>query len=230
MIRGAASSPATGARALSVAVGQRPALQLDAVSRELEGAGFEVRCAATTCSRLSRLVSRCPPDVALVHGALDPAAPLSFVKPLREAAPGMPIVVLFDELDAGLASAAVGEEVDAVVLGDACVHDLVCVLERVANGEAVYPAGWLHAAHRGDTESIAGRLSSRQREVLELLAEGLDNSCIADHLHISPNTVKFHIRLIYERLGVTNRVQATRLLESDRASGAHSLAGFPIPT
>ena len=46
--------------------------------------------------------------------------------------------------------------------------------------------------------------------MLELIAAGLDNARIAQRLHISRNTVKFHVRVIYERLGVTNRVQAAR--------------------
>jgi DNA-binding NarL/FixJ family response regulator len=207
---------------LSVAVGQRPALQLDAVSRELNGAGFDVRCAATTCADLIGLVAGRPADLALVHAALDPSAPLGFVDGLRDAAPGMAIVVLFDDLNPALAHAALAHEVDGVVLGDSSIHDLVMTLERVAAGEAVYPGGWLHAAHRADGDSIEALLSARQRDVLELLAAGHGNSHIAACLHISPNTVKFHVRQIYQRLGVKNRVEATLLLQADHSPLAAS--------
>jgi two-component system nitrate/nitrite response regulator NarL len=212
---------------LSLAVGQRPALQLDAVSRELAAAGFELRCAATTCRRLIRVIARRPPVLALVHAALDPSAPLGFVPFLREVAPEMAIVVLFDDLNPTLAHAAVAQGVDGVVLGDSSVRDLALTLQRVAAGEAVYPAGWLGAARRADSESIEGLLSDRQRDVLELLAAGFGNSLIAESLHISPNTVKVHVRQIYQRLGVKNRVEATLLLQAERrANGSPADAAF----
>jgi DNA-binding NarL/FixJ family response regulator len=59
-------------------------------------------------------------------------------------------------------------------------------------------------------------LSPRQREVLHLLSLGMDNDQIAERLYISRNTVKFHVRTIYGRLGVHNRVEAARVL-----AGAH---------
>jgi DNA-binding NarL/FixJ family response regulator len=49
--------------------------------------------------------------------------------------------------------------------------------------------------------------------VLQYLAAGHSNDEIARRLFISPNTVKFHLRVIYERLGVHNRVEAARCLQ-----------------
>ena len=51
-------------------------------------------------------------------------------------------------------------------------------------------------------------LSERERDVLHLLAGGLSNEEIAESLIISANTVKMHIRHIYDKLDVHNRVQA----------------------
>jgi DNA-binding NarL/FixJ family response regulator len=79
----------------------------------------------------------------------------------------------------------------------------------------VFPAGWLAAAA---SRSAEAPLSARQLEVLELLAAGLPNAVIARRLFISPNTVKFHVAAIYQRLGVSNRVQAAQALERLRAS------------
>lgn len=53
-------------------------------------------------------------------------------------------------------------------------------------------------------------LSSREEEVLTAVAEGLTNAEVAERLHISENTVKFHLQNIYQRLGVTNRTEASR--------------------
>jgi len=55
-------------------------------------------------------------------------------------------------------------------------------------------------------------LSEREIEVIELLAQGLTNQNICDQLHISINTVKSHIKSIYKKLDVTNRLQLINLL------------------
>jgi DNA-binding NarL/FixJ family response regulator len=86
----------------------------------------------------------------------------------------------------------------------------------------VFPAGWLRHGRQAAGASPLAQLSPRQREVLELLALGMDNDQIAARLYISRNTVKFHVRTIYERLGVHNRVEAARVLAG--AAGAVSAA------
>jgi DNA-binding NarL/FixJ family response regulator len=52
------------------------------------------------------------------------------------------------------------------------------------------------------------RLSDRERQVLDLLAEGLGVSAIAAKLYISESTAKTHIAKVYEKLGAANRAQA----------------------
>jgi DNA-binding NarL/FixJ family response regulator len=54
-------------------------------------------------------------------------------------------------------------------------------------------------------------LTSREHQVLELLAEGLPNKAIAARLGISDQTVKFHVASISAKLGATNRTEAVRL-------------------
>ncbi|MFF0203283.1 LuxR C-terminal-related transcriptional regulator [Streptomyces sp. NPDC005017] len=57
-----------------------------------------------------------------------------------------------------------------------------------------------------------GTLGVRETEILELLAEGVSNTVVADRLGISTHTVKDHIRTIYGKLLVRNRIQAARVL------------------
>ena len=54
-------------------------------------------------------------------------------------------------------------------------------------------------------------LNARQREILALVAEGKTNRQIAEALHLSENTVKWHMRKIFQELGARNRVEAVRL-------------------
>jgi DNA-binding NarL/FixJ family response regulator len=77
--------------------------------------------------------------------------------------------------------------------------DLVEMIEHVARGQ--YSPG--AAAH---TET--GGLSTREVEVLVLIAQGLPNGAIAERLFVSENTLKSHIRRLYKKIGVTSRTQA----------------------
>src|SRR5260370_473742 len=63
----------------------------------------------------------------------------------------------------------------------------------------------------GEDTRMVERLSSRETEVLELLAEGLSNKGIAARLGISDQTVKFHVASIGGKLGAANRTDAVRL-------------------
>ncbi|HKR10216.1 MAG TPA: helix-turn-helix transcriptional regulator [Gemmatimonadaceae bacterium] len=58
------------------------------------------------------------------------------------------------------------------------------------------------------SESSAAPLSRREREILALLADGLVNKQIAARLGISTNTVKTHLELLFEKLGVATRAEA----------------------
>ena len=57
-------------------------------------------------------------------------------------------------------------------------------------------------------------LSDRQREILNLLGEGLTNGQVAKRLFLTESTVKQHLRAAYKVLGVSNRTQAIRLLRN----------------
>ncbi len=59
-----------------------------------------------------------------------------------------------------------------------------------------------------DTTSPDEALTAREREVLELLSQGLPNKLIARRLQISEHTVKFHVSSIYAKLGATSRTDA----------------------
>lgn len=79
-------------------------------------------------------------------------------------------------------------------------------IRQVAQGRLVFPRAaqrWMMSQpKRGPT------LSAREEEVLDLLARGLPNAEIATELNVSENTVRFHLKNIYEKLNVTNRTEA----------------------
>jgi DNA-binding NarL/FixJ family response regulator len=64
-----------------------------------------------------------------------------------------------------------------------------------------------HAVDLADPGNLA-RLTTRENEILELVAAGLTNAAIAERLWISPGTVKKHLDNVYAKLGVANRTAA----------------------
>jgi DNA-binding NarL/FixJ family response regulator len=194
-------------------------LVLEALEHLLEQAGLDVvgRCARP--ADLSRCLMSYAPDVALIDAefADDGEDVPALVEEVRYGLGDGRLVLLAPHVDPALARVSLALEVDGVLLKCASSCDVVAGLSRILAGDTVFPAGWLAAANRTH-DGEAGLLSERQREVLELLAQGLPNELIAERLFISKNTVKFHVAAIYARLGVHNRVQAAHAHAGLRAA------------
>jgi two-component system response regulator DesR len=188
-------------------------LLLEALAELLVEAGFDVVATCTCGDELLRCLRRHAPGIALIDTELVNGTGISgLVRGAWEAMPRPRVVLLAPALEPGLARETLASEVDGVLLKSATSQDVVAGLGRIAAGDAVFPAGWLAAARAPANDP----LSERQREVLELLAQGLGNASIAERLFISKNTVKFHVAAIYARLGVSNRVQAAQFLGGPR--------------
>jgi two-component system, NarL family, nitrate/nitrite response regulator NarL len=114
--------------------------------------------------------------------------------------------------------------VAACVTREASFAELVATIERVGSGESLCSpqvaavllrrVAMLAAEHGGDP---AASLTSREREILELIDEGLSNKQIAQRLCIEVPTVKNHVHNLLEKLGVQSRYEAAALLRG-RAS------------
>jgi LuxR family maltose regulon positive regulatory protein len=69
------------------------------------------------------------------------------------------------------------------------------------------------AIDHDDELALLEPLSPRERDVLRLLAQGLTNRAIARRLHVAPDTIRWHAKNIYSKLGAANRTQATALAQ-----------------
>jgi two-component system, NarL family, response regulator DesR len=147
---------------------------------------------------------------AVIVDAEDPSAGPAAVAEIRDAHPELKILLLCEAPSPAVLRCAIEEGVEGLLLQSDPVEEAVLTLRHVLEGRAVMPAGWQAASRQAI--GLLGALSGREREVLELAASGMSNREIAERLIISANTVKFHLRTIYTRLGVHNRVQATQAL------------------
>jgi two-component system, NarL family, nitrate/nitrite response regulator NarL len=121
------------------------------------------------------------------------------------------IVLLSAHLEADTVYAAVQAGVSAY-LSKAWPAERICdALVAVARGDIILPnevqAG-LAAAIRSNAAGARIHLTPREREVLGGLAEGKSAPQIAGELHVSPATVKTHLKTLYEKLGVSDRAAA----------------------
>lgn len=92
---------------------------------------------------------------------------------------------------------------------------LLETIVSVASGKMVFP--FIDVA-RLAADPFAG-LTPRERELLSALASGLTNQQMAAQLEISLNTVKFHLKNLYDKLGVSNRAQAVAFYLKGRDGG-----------
>ncbi|MEK0083157.1 response regulator transcription factor [Benzoatithermus flavus] len=89
---------------------------------------------------------------------------------------------------------------------------LLDILTAVAHGQMVFPFLDVRSLHADPL----GRLSPRERELLGSLGTGCTNAELARALGVSVNTVKFHLRNLFDKLGVRNRAQAVQLWHEAR--------------
>jgi DNA-binding NarL/FixJ family response regulator len=170
--------------------------------------GFEVAGQAGSVEKGLSLAREIGPDVIVTDVRLPDGSGLDVVRALRKESRDTGLVVLtmyagdeqlFAAMDAG-ASAFVGK--------DAPTTTVISAARQAAISPLTFSCTGLGEAMIRRMSSGAPRLSDRERQVLELLAEGLGVTAIAGRLFLSESTAKSHIGRIYEKLGAANRAQA----------------------
>lgn len=183
------------------------------IRRGLAGAftrddNFSVVGQSGTIGDAHTLATSLRPDVVVVDLQLPDGSGLELVRSLRKERPDVGLVVLtmyagdeqiFAAMDAG-ASAFVGK--------DSPSNEVVAAARHAAVAPLSFTCAGLPEAMMRRMNSSSPRLSDRERQVLELLAEGLGVAAISAKLYISESTAKTHIAKVYEKLGASNRAQA----------------------
>ena len=151
------------------------------------------------------------PDIAVVDVEMPSLGGVDVVRAVNRDELTTRMVLLSAHLESDTVYAAVQAGVRAYI-SKAWPAERICdALVAVARGEIILPGeiqAGLAAAIRSNAAGARIHLTPREREVLGGLAEGKSAPQIASELHVSPATVKTHLKTLYEKLGVSDRAAA----------------------
>jgi DNA-binding NarL/FixJ family response regulator len=160
------------------------------------------------------------PDVVLVspHLAEGPLAGFDLVQELRESLPATRAIMLLDAMEPRMVIYSFQVGAKGVFSRDRSVEDLAKCLEVVHGGQIWAGTSELQIilqamAKRSHFEPVSATgaklLTSREAEVADLVAEGLRNREISERMNLSAHTVKNYLYRVYEKLGISSRVELT---------------------
>lgn len=169
---------------------------------------FEVVGEASTLADALTCAERHNPDVVIMDLRLPDGNGLDGVRKLRAAKPNIGIVVLTMYAGDDALLGALDAGASGFVPKDAPSEDVVAAARYASAMPRNFSAPSLAEAVKRRLSPPGPKLSERERQVLQLLADGKAVAGIAKELYISVSTAKTHVAKVYEKLGAQNRAQA----------------------
>jgi DNA-binding NarL/FixJ family response regulator len=193
---------------MRVVIGEDQALLREGIVRLLEEAGFEVVGQAGDANDLRRKVGAHKPDVAVVDIQMPPERTddgLRAAIHIRSMHPSTRVLVLSQYVEERYAVDLIGESAEGVGyllkdrVGD--LDEFAEAVRRVGEGGSVLdPEVVTRMLARQRREDPVEELSPRERDVLELMAQGRSNHGIAEQLVVTESAVEKHVTAIFEKL------------------------------
>jgi NarL family two-component system response regulator LiaR len=173
---------------------------------ELAGEAADGEAAIELCARVQ-------PDVVLMDLFMPGMDGVTATRAIREQHPTVAVIALTSFKEEALIQRALGAGALSYLLKDVSAEELVRAIRAAHAGRSTLSPeatrALIHAATR--PPSPGHDLTPREREVLALLVDGLNNTVIAERLVVSPSTVKSHVSNILTKLGVASRTEAATL-------------------
>jgi DNA-binding NarL/FixJ family response regulator len=173
--------------------------------------GMRIAGVAADVREARGLIERRRFDVALVDVALGEGSGIELVRELHADRPDARTVLYTGTSDPSLLEEAANAGAEGFVLKSAPPAELISAIETVAGGGAYVDTSLASVLASGVSSAEVADLSGREREILDLLADGLTGEEAAEQLHLSPETVRTHVRNAMNKLGARTRVHAVAL-------------------
>jgi DNA-binding NarL/FixJ family response regulator len=201
-----------------VVIAEDSVLLREGLERLLSEGGLEVVGSCETAEDLLLKVESHSPEVAVIDIRLPPThndEGLRAALEIRARHPSVGVLVLSQYVELGLAMKLLADSAEGVgyLLKDRIsdVQEFIAAVGRVANGgSAIDPTIVSTLLSRRRTDDPLGELTPREREVLELMAEGRSNQGIADKLVITLRAVERYVSSIFGKLGLPSTGSESR--------------------
>jgi DNA-binding NarL/FixJ family response regulator len=155
------------------------------------------------------LVERRRPDVVVMDVRMPGMDGLEATRQITEKVPETAVLIFTAFSERSLLARGLDSGAKGYILKEAPHETLLRALERVARGEGYIDPALMPAFLSGKDQ--VEMLTAREREILQLLADGLSNADVAARLFISQETVKSHVRHILAKLEADTRTQAVAI-------------------
>jgi len=169
-------------------------------------------------SALSTQAREFQPDIILADLERPDRNFIALVSSIWQAHAARNFVILIDAPDSGWTSRALRAGVKAILPRDALSEEIFSAIQAVHAGFVILDpevtqelARHVHLASADRVPAALDELTTREIEVLRMMADGLGNKQIASRLGISDHTIKFHISSILDKLGASSRTEAVTL-------------------
>jgi len=190
------------------------ALFTDAMLPVLRGMGMEVLGVARTGGEGLALARREQPDLVMIDLGLPDMTGIALGRAILDELPGTDVLALTGRTDAQAVKEAMAAGFRGYLTKHTPLPKFADRIRAALRGEMVVPSRMppprviTRTPEEESATLLAGQLTPREREVLSLLVEGIDNTEIARRLAVSANTVRTHVQSILTKLGVRSRLQA----------------------
>ncbi len=188
-----------------------------AVKRALTDNGYDVVGEAGDGEEGVRLVNELSPDIVMLDITMPVMDGLSALKIMKADKPDTRIVMLTMHGEATVVNQAINAGATAFMTKDAPMAEVVEVVKKVSQGELISPSIAKQMLDTGSSitpesnevaDADTGILTKREKEILQLIADGRSTNDVGSDLFISVKTVKNHLASIYDKLDARDRTQA----------------------
>jgi two-component system nitrate/nitrite response regulator NarL len=231
-------SSARPRRAIRVVVADRTRMNCELVATSLRASSrrFDVVGSATSASELRKILNQESPEVALISSHLEdgPGAGFDVVREVRNSFPLTRPIILLDSMEPRMIIRSFQVGAKGIFSRDKSIDTLRKCIEVVDSGQIWASTSELQillemVARRSRLGPMSPKgtkiLSGKENEIANLVTEGLRNSEIAEKLSLSTHTVKNYLYRVYDKLGISSRVELVTYILTPEAPEPR---GIPI--